>query len=83
MIQALFCKWNSLNIEQSRFVKKKVDAKADYYYKSLTKVYWTAGNSNAFQTYNSSLLQILDKSVNPVEQAAYNNDVRYAFNDVF
>jgi hypothetical protein len=38
----------------------------------------TAGNSNAFQTYNSSLLQILDKSVNPVEQAAYNNDVRYA-----
>jgi hypothetical protein len=27
-------------------------------------------------TYNSSILQILeDKSVNPVEQATYNNDV--------
>ncbi|MFV8331907.1 carboxypeptidase regulatory-like domain-containing protein [Flavobacterium sp. GSP14] len=84
---AVFVNENSLNIEQSRFVKtNKVDAKADYYYqisnKSILNV--TAGNSNAFQTYNSSLLQILeDKSVNPVEQAAYNNDVRYAFNDVF
>ena len=84
---AVFVNENSLNIEQSRFVKtNKLDAKADYYYqisnKSILNV--TAGNSNAFQTYNSSLLQILeDKSVNPVEQAAYNNDVRYAFNDVF
>lgn len=84
---AVFVNENSLNIEQSRFVKtNKVDAKADYYYqisnKSILNV--TAGNSNAFQTYNSSLLQILeDKSVNPVEQAAYNNDVRYAFNDIF
>ncbi|MFV8352323.1 carboxypeptidase regulatory-like domain-containing protein [Flavobacterium sp. XS2P14] len=84
---AVFVNENSLNIEQSRFVKtNKVDAKADYYYqisnKSILNV--TAGNSNAFQTYNSSLLQILeDKSLNPVEQAAYNNDVRYAFNDVF
>lgn len=84
---AVFVNENSLNIEQSRFVKtNKVDAKADYYYqisnKSILNV--TAGNSNAFQTYNSSLLQILeDKSVNSVEQAAYNNDVRYAFNDVF
>ncbi len=84
---AVFVNENSLNIEQSRFVRtNKVDAKADYYYqisnKSILNV--TAGNSNAFQTYNSSLLQILeDKSVNPVEQAAYNNDVRYAFNDVF
>ena len=84
---AVFVNENSLNIEQSRFVKtNKVDAKADYYYqisnKSILNV--TAGNSNAFQTYNSSLLQILeDKSVNSVEQSAYNNDVRYAFNDVF
>ena len=84
---AVFVNENSLNIEQSRFVKtNKVDAKADYYYqisnKSILNV--TAGNSNAFQTYNSSLLQILeDKSLNPVEQTAYNNDVRYAFNDVF
>ncbi|MFV8357269.1 carboxypeptidase regulatory-like domain-containing protein [Flavobacterium sp. XS1P32] len=84
---AVFVNENSLKIEQSRFVKtNKVDAKADYYYqisnKSILNV--TAGNSNAFQTYNSSLLQILeDKSVNPVEQAAYNNDARYAFNDVF
>lgn len=84
---AVFVNENSLNIEQSRFVKtNKVDAKADYYYQISNKSIFnvTAGNSNAFQTYNSSLLQILeDKSVNPVEQAAYNNDVRYAFNDVF
>jgi hypothetical protein len=42
----------------------------------------TAGNTNAFQSYNSSILQILqDKPL--IEQAAYNNDVRYRFNDLF
>jgi hypothetical protein len=44
----------------------------------------TAGNTNAFQSYNSSILQILqDQTIDPVEQAAYNNDVRYRFNDLF
>ena len=84
---AVFVNENSLNIEQSRFVKtNKIDAKVDYFYqisnKSILNV--TAGNTNAFQAYNSSILQILeDKSINPVEQAAYNNEVRYSFNDVF
>jgi hypothetical protein len=37
-----------------------------------------------FQSYNSSILQILqDQTIDPVEQAAYNNDVRYRFNDLF
>jgi hypothetical protein len=31
-----------------------------------------------------SILQILqDQTIDPVEQAAYNNDVRYRFNDLF
>ncbi len=84
---AVFVNENSLNIEQSRFVKtNKVDAKIDYYYqitnKSILNV--TVGNTNAFQAYNSSILQILEnQTVNPVEQDAYNNDVRYYFNDAF
>jgi hypothetical protein len=28
-------------------------------------------------------LQILRQTIDPVEQAAYNNDVRYRFNDLF
>lgn len=84
---AVFVNENTLNIEQSRFVKtNKLDAKVDYYYQISNKsiLNLTAGNTNAFQTYNSSILQILeDNSVNPIEQAAYNNDVRYTFNDVF
>lgn len=84
---AVFVNENALNIQQSRFVKtNKLDAKVDYFYqisnKSILNV--TAGNTNAYQSYNSSILQILqDNSVNPVEQAAYNNDVRYLFNDAF
>ena len=84
---AVFVNENTLNIEQSRFVKtNKLDAKVDYYYQISNKsiLNLTVGNTNAFQTYNSSILQILeDNSVNPVEQTAYNNDVRYTFNDVF
>jgi hypothetical protein len=35
-------------------------------------------------SHNSSILQILqDQTIDPVEQAAYNNDVRYRFNDLF
>ena len=84
---AVFVNENSLNIEQSRFVKtNKVDAKIDYYYQITNKSIFnvTAGNTNAFQAYNSSILQILEnQTVNPVEQDAYNNDVRYYFNDAF
>jgi hypothetical protein len=42
----------------------------------------TAGNTNAFQSYNSSIYKSY-KIIDPVEQAAYNNDVRYRFNDLF
>lgn len=84
---AVFVNESSLNIEQSRFVKtNKFDAKVDYYYQITNKSIFnvTAGNTNAFQSYNSSILQILqNNTINPVEEDAYNNDVRYSFNDVF
>lgn len=84
---AVFVNESSLNIEQSRFVKtNKLDAKVDYYYQITNKSIFnvTAGNTNAFQSYNSSILQILqNNTINPVEEDAYNNDVRYSFNDVF
>ena len=83
----IFVNENALNIQQSRFVKtNKVDAKIDYYYQVSNKSIFnvTLGNTNAFQSYNSSILQILqNNTVNPIEQEVYNNDVRYRFNDVF
>jgi hypothetical protein len=83
----IFVNENTLNIQQSRFVKtNKIDAKIDYYYQVSNKSIFnvTLGNTNAFQSYNSSILQILqDNTVNPIEQEAYNNDVRYNFNDLF
>ncbi|SHF89152.1 hypothetical protein SAMN05444372_10164 [Flavobacterium micromati] len=83
----IFVNENALNIQQSRFVKtNKIDVKIDYYYQVSNKSIFnvTLGNTNAFQSYNSSILQILqDNTVNPIEEDAYNNDVRYNFNDVF
>ena len=83
----IFINENALNIQQSRFVKtNKIDAKIDYYFQVSNKSIFnvTLGNTNAFQSYNSSILQILEgNTVNPVEQNAYNNDVRYNFNDLF
>ena len=83
----IFINENALNIQQSRFVKtNKIDAKIDYYFQVSNKSIFnvTLGNTNAFQSYNSSILQILEgNTVNPIEQNAYNNDVRYNFNDIF
>ncbi|SHF86418.1 CarboxypepD_reg-like domain-containing protein [Flavobacterium segetis] len=83
----IFVNENSLEIQQSRFVKtNKIDAKVDYYYQVSNKSIFnvTVGNTNAFQSYNSSILQILqNNTINSIEQDAYNNDVRYRFNDVF
>ena len=83
----IFINENALNIQQSRFVKtNKIDAKIDYYFQVSNKSIFnvTLGNTNAFQSYNSSILQILEgNTVNPIEQNAYNNDVRYNFNDLF
>ena len=75
------------NINQSRFVKTdRIDAKADYYYSVTTKsnLNLTFGNTYSFQTYNSSIFQILDNgSELALTDAIYNNDVQYSFNDVF
>ena len=83
----IFINENALNIQQSRFVKtNKIDAKIDYYFQVSNKSIFnvTLGNTNAFQSYNSGILQILEgNTVNPIEQNAYNNDVRYNFNDIF
>ncbi len=84
---SIFVNQNSLNIEQSRFVKtNKFDAKLDYYFQISNKsiLNLTLGNTNAFQTYNSSLLQILqNNSAVTINNESYNNDVRYSFKDAF
>ena len=78
------------DIRQERFVKtNKVDAKADYYYtinnKSILNL--TIGNTNSYQTYNSSIFQLLDNGTlfqlpdNPT--AVFSNDVDYSFNDAY
>ncbi len=83
----IFVNENSLNIEQSRFVKtNRVDAKLDYYFQINNKsiLNLTLGNTNAFQSYDSAILQILENNtINPIEEADYRNEVRYAFNDAF
>lgn len=83
----IFVNENTLNIEQSRFVKtNRLDAKVDYFYQISNKevLNITLGNTNAFQSYNSSILQILeDNTVNPIDEVAYNNDVRFRFNDAY
>jgi len=84
---SIFVNQNSLNIEQSRFVKtNKFDAKLDYYFQISNKsiLNLTLGNTNAFQTYNSSLLQILQNNSSvTINNESYNNDVRYSFKDAF
>jgi hypothetical protein len=75
------------NINQSRFVKtNRIDAKADYYYSLTAKsnLNITFGNTYSYQTYNSSIFQILDNgSELALTEAIYNNDVQYSFNDAF
>ncbi|MDD2985013.1 carboxypeptidase-like regulatory domain-containing protein [Flavobacterium sp.] len=75
------------NINQSRFVKtNRIDAKADYYYSLTAKsnLNLTFGNTYSFQTYTSSIFQILDNGAeNNLNEAIYNNDVQYSFNDAF
>lgn len=78
---------SSFNINQDRFVKtNKLDVKVDYYYsltpKSIINV--TLGNTYSYQSYNSSIFQLLDNG-NPLvfTDDDYNNDVRYSFNDAY
>lgn len=78
---------SSFNINQDRFVKtNKLDAKVDYYYsltpKSIINV--TLGNTYSYQSYNSSIFQLLDNGDRlTLADETYNNDVRYSFNDAY
>ncbi|MCO6148165.1 TonB-dependent receptor [Flavobacterium sp. NRK1] len=74
------------DISQTRFVKtNKTDAKLDYYYtlspKSIINI--TAGNTYSYQSFDSSMFQLLDdNNVNTMSDEK-KNDVSYAFNDAF
>ncbi|ESU29586.1 hypothetical protein FLJC2902T_00540 [Flavobacterium limnosediminis JC2902] len=75
------------DVSQNRFVKtNKVDTKFDYYYMVTPKsnINFTFGNTYSYQNFNSHIFQILDNgSQNDLNDPANNNDVNYAFNDVF
>ena len=78
---------NRNDITQNRFVKtNKIDAKMDYYYMLTPKsnINITLGNTYSYQSFNSSMYQILDnQDVNELDAAANKNDVNYNFNDAF
>lgn len=78
------------DIRQERFVKtNKLDAKLDYYYSLTPKgsLNLTLGNTNAYQSFNSSIFQILDNGevfqVPNQDEFNFDNDVRYNFNDAY
>jgi len=78
------------DIRQERFVKtNKLDAKIDYYYSVTPKgiLNLTLGNTNAYQSFNSSIFQILDNGdvfqVPNQDNLNFENDVRYNFNDAY
>lgn len=78
------------DIRQERFVKtNKVDAKADYYYTVNNKgvLNITLGNTNSYQTYNSSIFQLLDDGtlfqLPNNGDLIFDNDVQYGFNDAY
>ncbi|GGD20324.1 TonB-dependent receptor [Flavobacterium orientale] len=78
---------SSFNINQNRFVKtNKLDAKIDYYYslnlKSIFNI--TLGNTNSYQSYNSSIFQLLDNGTQfSIDNDLYKNQVQYSFNDAY
>lgn len=78
---------NRNDLNQNRFVKtNKLDAKLDYYYMVTPKsnINLTVGNTNSYQNFNSHIFQILDNGgANNLSDAENNNQVTYAFNDVF
>ncbi len=75
------------NINQNRFIKtNKIDAKLDYYYMVTPKsnLNITLGNTYSYQNFNSHIFQILDNAErNDLNAPENNNDVDFAFNDVF
>jgi len=78
---------SSFNINQNRFVKtNKLDAKVDYYYSLTAKsnINVSFGNTNSFQSYNSSIFQLLDNQTQvTLVNNAYLNNVQYSFNDAY
>lgn len=78
---------NRNDLNQNRFVKtNKLDAKLDYYYMVTPKsnINLTVGNTNSYQNFNSHIFQIIDNGgANNLSDAENNNQVTYAFNDVF
>lgn len=78
---------NRINLNQNRFVKtNKLDAKLDYYYvlNAKSNINLTLGNTYSYQSFNSSIFQILDNgTINNLNAAGNTNDVQYNFNDAF
>ena len=78
---------NRNDINQKRFVKtNKLDSKLDYYYMLTPKsnINITVGNTYSFQSFDSSIFQILDNgTVNNLNNVANTNKVNYSFNDAF
>lgn len=85
--ESVFVNENSLTINQNRFVEtNRIDVKLDYYYqinnKSILNI--TGGNTNAIQTYLSSIFQTLQNGQNfQINDADFNNRVSYRFNDAY
>ncbi|KIX20809.1 TonB-dependent receptor [Flavobacterium sp. 316] len=75
------------DVSQKRFVKtNKTDIKFDYYYMLTPKsnINVTVGNTYSYQNFDSHIFQVLDnQAVNDLNSEESNNDVSYAFNDVF
>lgn len=78
---------NRNDLTQNRFVQtNKADVKFDYYYMVTPKsnINLTLGNTYSYQNFNSHIFQILDNgSQNDLNDPKNNNNVNYAFNDVF
>jgi hypothetical protein len=78
---------NRNDINQTRFVKtNKLDTKLDYYYMLTAKsnINVTLGNTYSFQSFDSSIYQILDSGTqNNLTDPSTTNNVRYNFNDAF
>ncbi len=78
---------NRNDINQNRFVKtNKTDAKFDYYYliTPKTNINLTIGSTYSYQTFDSSIYQILDNgSTNNLTAIENSNAVNYNFNDSF
>ncbi|MFD2601908.1 carboxypeptidase regulatory-like domain-containing protein [Flavobacterium suzhouense] len=77
---------NRYDITQNRFIKtNKADAKLDYYYsltpKSIINV--TLGDAYLYQSFNSSLFQLLDDNTQNDLGPTTTNNVRYGLNDAF